>query len=277
MLQDKGDRLPSCHAGVQGWTLQEVPARHCLLHIPGYPLSSSCEPPNLMQKGLSGGKGLRTRQGPPAPGQGSGSTGVGGSRDKGRDVLAGSSSHSWAMLGAGGGRTGHSPTGTPHWDTPGPLTRVQLQVQHLPPPHPKPIRGRAPLHWGHPQSIRHPKSSSPCIGVPHTSRIPNPAKAGGGGGGGGGTPCIRARRASGTPNSVLGSPVHQGAQAPGTPNPAPGCIVPRGAPCLGDPRTQQRGPPAHLSPGSSGRPVRRALRRARCRRRGGPGRPGAGG
>lgn len=113
MLQDKGDRLPSCHAGVQGWTLQEVPARHCLLHIPGYPLSSSCEPPNLMQKGLSGGKGLRTRRGPPAPGQGSGSTGVGGSRDKGRDVLAGSSSHSWAMLGAGGG------DGTqPHRDTP---------------------------------------------------------------------------------------------------------------------------------------------------------------
>lgn len=64
MLLHKGDQPPSCHARV--WTLQAVAAMHCLLHSPSYPHTSSCEPPNLMQKGFSG-KRAAHKAGAPSP------------------------------------------------------------------------------------------------------------------------------------------------------------------------------------------------------------------
>lgn len=78
------------------------------MHSPAYPNTSSRE---ALKSDLVGGKGLHTKQGPPARGQGSGCTGVGGSKDKGREVLGRGGGGQRLQLGDAGSST--APQGHP--------------------------------------------------------------------------------------------------------------------------------------------------------------------
>lgn len=178
MLQDKEDRTLSRHAGVPGWTLRAITVRHCSLHSPECPFSSSREPPDLLEEGAYEGNGLHAWRGPPSPWAGVGL--LRGWREQGqRQGRAGGGGSSLGRVMPGAAALQGHPT-LDHTGTP----KQGCSRRHSrPPQHPAKLsKGGSPPALGTPpRTIRHLKSSTPCTEVPYASRTPNPARGGGGG------------------------------------------------------------------------------------------------